>query len=156
MYHLWFLSPKNHISKNLINCLMPFPVHLHTVSSLWSTMWSKIHSHMLCSLLTFRAITALLSQILSLQNWSWGYCAGCLAPGYSHSPGKRSLFTHIRTLRQKHRTNISSAVCTQQKNILGKSFLHAVGRRKWRSQTNINRLCWQSTLQYFPVLPVQY
>lgn len=44
--------------QNIMNCLMLFAVQLHTDSSLWLTMWYKIHSHMLCSPLTSRAITA--------------------------------------------------------------------------------------------------
>lgn len=156
MYHLWFLSPKNHISKDLINCLMLFPAHLHTVSSLWSTMWSKIHSHMLCSPLTSRAITALLSKIFFLQNWSWGYCAGCLAPGYSLIHQEKEAFSHTYAPTEKHRTNISSAVCIQQeKNPQIK--LSACSRKKKIMLSNKQEHAWlaeHSTVFPRPSCPI--
>lgn len=128
---------------------MLFPVHLHTVHSLWSTMWSEIH--MLCSLLTSRAITAqsptLLSGMFFLQNWSWGYCQGCLAPGYSHSP-TCFLFTakwSIFTLTCTHSTNISSAVCihTQKKKSSDKAFYK---QQKKIMHSDKQKQAWQTTL----------
>lgn len=133
---------------------MLFPVHLHTVSSLWSTMWSKIHSHMLCSLLTSRAITAQsttwLSGLFSLQNWSWGYCEGGLAPGHSHSPftAKRSLFhAQTHTPNQKNRGLTSHQQCAYMQKTKKISSDKAFYMR-WRKIMHSNKQtqAWQTTL----------
>lgn len=133
---------------------MLFPVHLLTVSSLWSTMWSKTHSHMPCSLLTSRAITAqsttLLSGIFFLQNWTWGYYEGCCFSTLSLTrrpfcSQQKEACSHTYTHSEYSNRGLKSPQqCAYTKNFLNKAAF--MGWKKIMHSNYKQKQAWQTTL----------